>query len=72
MVINMDISIKDSIIDNSKGESLENIIKLIDEGSKDKDELVLPGLGVILSLFWPDLSTKEKEEIAKIVQEKVK
>ena len=36
-----------------------------------KDELVLPGLGVVLELFWENLIKEEKEKIASIILEKI-
>ena len=32
------------------------------------DELVLPGLGVILELFWNNLNIKQKKDIAIIIK----
>ena len=67
----MDISIKDSIINNIKDDKEEDIVKLINISVNDEEELVLPGLGVLLSLFWNDLSNDEKEKYVKIIKNKI-
>ena len=32
------------------------------------DELILPGLGVLIELFWNDLSSDEKKNIASLIK----
>lgn len=63
----MDLDIRKHVINNIKNDNKESIIKVIDEGVQDNDELALPGLGVILELFWLKLSQNEKEKIANII-----
>ena len=72
MVIKMDISIKESIINNIKNDDKNSIISLINESIKENDEIVLPGLGVLLSLFWDSLDINDQEKIANIILDKVK
>lgn len=71
MVIYMDLSIRKNVIDNIKNDDYEGIISTINESVKTDDEIVLPGLGVILELFWSDLKLSDKEYIAKIVKKNI-
>ncbi len=67
----MEIDIRKNIINNLKNEDVKGIISIIDESITSKDELVLPGLGVILELIWNDLDNNDKEKLANIVIKKV-
>lgn len=68
----MEINIKENIINNIKLEDNTSLIAIIDETVIDDDELVLPGLGVILSLFWNDLNNEEKTKIANIILKNIR
>lgn len=70
MVIKMNISIKDSVLQNLREENLD-IKAVIDESVLSNDELTLPGLGVIIGLFWNDLSNEEKDNIVGIIKAKL-
>ena len=70
MVIKMNISIKDSVLQYLREENLD-IKSVIDESILSTDELVLPGLGVIIGLFWNDLSSDEKDRIVGIIKSKL-
>ena len=67
----MDLSIRKNIIENIKSDNYEDIITTINESITNADEIVLPGLGVILELFWSDLKLEEKEYIAKIIKKNI-
>ncbi len=67
----MDLSIRKNIIENIKSDNYEDIITTINESVTNADEIVLPGLGVILELFWSDLKLEEKEYIAKIIKKNI-
>ena len=67
----MDLSIRKNIIENIKSDNYEDIITTINESVTTADEIVLPGLGVILELFWSDLKLEEKEYIAKIIKKNI-
>lgn len=58
----MNIDIRKSIISNFKGSSNDEIKSSIEEALKDKDEVVLPGLGVFFEILWEysDKTTKNK------------
>ncbi len=68
----MNLDIKDNIRSNLKGSSKKEIISTIEDGIESNDEIVLPGLGVLLTLFWGNLSKDEKEKIAVILESKLK
>lgn len=68
----MNLDIKDNIRSNLKGSSKKEIISTIEDGIDSNDEIVLPGLGVLLTLFWGNLNTDEKEKIAVILESKLK
>lgn len=70
-MIKLEIDIRKNIINNLKNEDVNGIISIIDESITSKDELVLPGLGVILELIWNDLNNNDKEKLANIVIKKV-
>ena len=67
----MDLSIRKNIIENIKSDNYEDIITTINESVTNADEIVLPGLGVILELFWSDLKLEDKEYIAKIIKKNI-
>lgn len=71
MVIIMDLSIRKNVIENIKSDNYEDIITAINESVTTGDEIVLPGLGVILELFWNDLKLEDKEYIAKIIKKNI-
>ena len=48
----MNIDIRKSIINNFKGNSIDEIMISIDESIKNGDEITLPGLGVFFELLW--------------------
>lgn len=70
-MIKLEIDIRKNIINNLKNEDVKGIISIIDESIISKDELVLPGLGVILELIWNDLNNNDKKKLANIVIKKV-
>ncbi len=67
----MDLSIRKNVIENIKSDNYEDIITTINESVNTGDEIVLPGLGVILELFWNNLELKDKENIAKIIKKNI-
>ncbi len=71
MVKKMNIDIRYNIINNLKDLTKENILDTINSSVESKDELVLPGLGVILELVWKDLSKEEQEKFIKLLKIKM-
>lgn len=67
----MDLDIRKNIIEKIKNDDEKAIIDTINESVVTSDELVLPGLGVMLELFWNKLSDKEKMNIANIIKNSI-
>lgn len=67
----MNIDIRENIINKIKKDNEEEIIKTINESVITGDDLVLPGLGVLLELFWNKLSNNEKTNIANIIKNSI-
>ncbi len=67
----MNIDIRENIINKIKNDNEEEIIKTINESVITGDDLVLPGLGVLLELFWNELSNNEKTNIANIIKNSI-
>lgn len=67
----MEISIRDHIINNFKGDNREVLKNAIEESIKENDEITLPGMGVFFELIWADASDELKEEILSLLEERV-
>lgn len=67
MVI-MNISIKNHIMNNFKGASIDDIKESIVSSFNDKDEITLPGLGVFFKIVWNKCSDDEKNRILDILK----
>ena len=59
----MNIDIRNSIKDNFKDSSNDEIIESIESAIKDSDEITLPGLGVFLEILWKNSTSDEKKSI---------
>ncbi len=59
----MDLDIRRNIIKNTKDDSIDDLIKSLDESIPSDDELILPGLGVFFEILWQDLNNDEKIDI---------
>ena len=67
----MNLDIRKNIINKIKNDTENDIISTINESVITGNELVLPGLGVMLELFWNDLDEKEKINIATIIKKNI-
>ena len=67
----MDIDIRKNVIENIKNDDENAIISTINEAVITGDELVLPGLGVMIELFWNNLNDNEKMNIANIIKRNI-
>ncbi len=67
----MNLDIRKNIIEKIKDDNEEQIVSTINESVITNDELVLPGLGVLLELFWNKLSDSEKTNIANIIKNSI-
>lgn len=67
----MNLDIRENVISKIKGDSEEDIVSMINESVITGDELVLPGLGVMMELFWHELDEKEKTKIAAFIKNNI-
>ncbi len=67
----MDISIREHIINNFKGDDYNSLKRAIDESVSANDEVTLPGLGVFLELIWENSSQELKNELIEIIRKRV-
>lgn len=68
----MNIDIRKNILENFKDAKLEDIKESIQEAVKDKDEIVLPGLGVLFEILWANSNDNQKNEILQNIYEGIK
>lgn len=66
----MNIDIRRNIIENFRDTNAEDLKVSITEAVEDKDEITLPGLGVLFKLLWKN--SNDKETILKNVIEGIK
>lgn len=64
----MNIDIRNHIKNNFKGSSTEEIEESIVESIKSKEEVVLPGLGVLFETVWNNSPTELKNSILNILK----
>lgn len=67
----MDLDIRKNVISKIKNDDEKSIITMINESVITNDELVLPGLGVMMELFWNNLNDSEKMNIANIIKNNI-
>ena len=68
----MDINIRESIKDNFKGASSDEIKASIESSITEGDEVTLPGVGVFFELLWTSSNDEEKDFILKKLEETLK
>ena len=72
MVINfMNIDIRGVIVNNFKNDSSKEMIDTINESLKSRNELILPGLGVLFEVLWQESSNDEKLDFANKILKKI-
>lgn len=59
----MNIDIRQSIINNFKQSSTEEMRESIEESIKDNEEITLPGLGVFFEILWKNSDEDQKNII---------
>lgn len=64
----MNISIRESIINNFKDSSIEEINEAINISIKDNDEITLPGLGVFFEILWKNSDEEIQKEIINTIK----
>ena len=67
----MELDIRKNVISKIKDDDEKSIIATINESVITNDELILPGLGVLMELFWNNLNDSEKMNIANIIKNNI-
>ena len=67
----MDMTIRQHIISNFKGDDYETLRKAIDESVSSQDEVTLPGLGVFLEIIWENADQELKNQLIDIIKKRV-
>ena len=67
----MNLDIRDNVINNFKGNNKQEILDTITVAINGKDELVLPGLGVLFEIVWNNSNKKTQNDILEIIEKKV-
>ena len=60
------MNIREHIISNFKNSTIKELKESIMEAISDKDELTLPGLGVLFEILWNNY--KDKDELLKAIK----
>lgn len=68
----MDINIRESIKDNFKDASIDDIKASIESSITEGDEVTLPGVGVFFELLWNSSNDDEKDFILKKLESTLK
>ena len=67
----MDMSIREHIINNFKGDDYDALKQAIDESVASQDEVTLPGLGVFLEIIWENADMELKNQLIEIIKNRV-
>ena len=67
----MSIDIRESIRNNFKNSSREEMIESIESSITDKEEITLPGLGVFFEILWENSNDEFKDNIINIIQNNI-
>ena len=64
----MNTNIRENVINNIKEENSSSIFQIIEESVNNNDEISLPGMGVLLEIFWNNSTKEEKEKLCIIIE----
>lgn len=67
----MNLNIRSDIKEKLKEENINSLKKIIGD-SIDKEELILPGLGVIFEIIWKNINDSEKNNLVKVFIDNIK
>ena len=67
----MNLSIREHIINNFKGDDYDILRRAIDESVTSQDEVTLPGLGVFLEIMWENADQELKNQLIDIIKKRV-
>lgn len=68
----MKIDIRESIINNFKDASKDEIKASIESSISENDDVTLPGIGVFFEILWKNSNDNEKEFILNILESSFK
>ncbi len=68
----MEASIRNYIKQNFKGSTSNEVLNSINEAVSLKDEISLPGLGVLFEIFWENCDNDSKNNIINTISNKLK
>ena len=68
----MNLSIREHIINNFKGDDYDELEKAIEESIKEQDEVTLPGMGVFFELIWSGANRELKDNMLQVVKQRIK
>lgn len=67
----MNLSIRQHIINNFKGDDYDSLKRAIDESVESQDEVTLPGLGVFLEIIWENADQELKNKLIDLIKSRV-
>ena len=67
----MDMSIREHIINNFKGDDYDTLRNAIEESIKEQDEITLPGMGVFFEIVWKEADTALQNQILELIKQRV-
>ena len=67
----MNLSSREHIINNFKGDDYDTLRRAIDESVASQDEVTLPGLGVFLEIIWENADQELKNQMIDIIKKRV-
>lgn len=67
----MELSIREHIINNFKGDDYDALRSAIEESISEQDEVTLPGMGVFLEIIWNGADEEMKKKMIEIIKERV-
>ena len=66
----MNLSIREHIINNFKGDNYDTLRRAIDESVVSQDEVTLPGLGGFLEIIWENADQELKKQMFDIIKKR--
>ncbi|MBP0724011.1 small acid-soluble spore protein SspI [Bacillus sp. RG28] len=68
----MNFNIRGAVIHNITGNSTNQLEATIVDAIQSGEEKILPGLGVLLEVFWNNASEQQKHELLDVLENGVK
>ncbi|MFV0275393.1 MAG: small acid-soluble spore protein SspI [Bacilli bacterium] len=68
----MDSEVRRNIKQNFKEDSVDILVKSVEESVNNENEILLPGLGVFFEILWNNSSNLEKTNYCQIIKNNMK